>query len=105
MSDVADMQPVETGSRLPDLILLAQEPSSEKRRALLRELTDHFFGSTQRTAAEDALYDSVLSDLTAEMETAVRAELSARFALSPDAPRGLIRRLANDEAAVAAAVL
>jgi uncharacterized protein (DUF2336 family) len=105
MSAVAEMEPVETGSRLPDLILLAQEQSSEKRRALLRELTDHFFGSAQRTAAEDALYDSVLSDLTAEMETAVRAELSARFALSPDAPRGLIRRLANDEAAVAAAVL
>ncbi len=109
MSDVAVMdptlEPAEVASRLPDLILLAQEQSSEKRRALLRELTEHFFGTAQRTAAEDALYDSVLTDLTAEMETAVRAELSARFALSPDAPRGLIRRLANDEVAVAEAVL
>ncbi len=103
MTDVAP--PVETGSRLPDLIVLAQEPSSEKRRALLRELTEHFFGAAQRSAAEDALYDAVLTDLTAEMETAVRAELSARFAVSPDAPRGLIRRLANDEVAVADAVL
>ncbi|ADL00529.1 DUF2336 domain-containing protein [Brevundimonas subvibrioides] len=97
--------PADIGSRLPDLIALAQETSSEKRRALLRELTDHFFGGAVRTAGEDALYDSVLTDLTAEMETAVRAELSARFALSPDAPRGLIRRLANDEVAVADAVL
>ena len=97
--------PVETGSRLPDLIVLAQETSSEKRRALLRELTEHFFGASSRSAAEDTLYDSVLTDLTAEMDTAVRAELSARFALSPDAPRGLIRRLANDEVAVADAVL
>lgn len=106
MSDVPVIDPpAETGSRLPDLVLLAQEQSSEKRRALLRELTDHFFGSTQRTAAEDSLYDSVLTDLTAEMETAVRAELSSRFALAPDAPRGLIRRLANDEASVAEAVL
>lgn len=105
MSAVPVIEPAETGSRLPDLIVLAQETSSEKRRALLRELTEHFFGAAQRTAAEDALYDSVLTDLTTEMETAVRAELSARFALSPDAPRGLIRRLANDEVAVADAVL
>jgi len=95
----------DTGSRLPDLIALAQEPSSEKRRALLRELTDHFFCGAVRTAAEDALYDSVLTDLTAEMETAVRAELSARFAKAADAPRSLIRRLAHDEVAVADAVL
>jgi uncharacterized protein (DUF2336 family) len=98
--DLADI-----GSRLPDLITLAQEPSSEKRRALLRELTDHFFGGAVRSSAEDALYDSVLTDLTVEMETAVRAELAARFAPSPDAPRGLIRRLANDEVSVADAVL
>ncbi len=93
------------GSRLPDLIAMAQEPSSEKRRALLRELTEHFFGTAPRSAAEDDLYDAVLSELSADMETAVRAELSARFALSPNAPRNLIRRLANDEVAVAEAVL
>ena len=104
MSD-ADFAPIETGSRLPDLIVLAQESSSEKRRALLRELTEHFFGKAQRSPAEDALYDSVLTDLTAEMETAVRAELAARFAASHEAPRGLMRRLAHDEVAVADAVL
>lgn len=105
MNDTVSPSPAETASRLPDLVALAHEPSSEKRRALLRELTDHFFGPAQRTQAENALYDSLLTDLTAEMETAVRAELSARFATSPDAPRGLIRRLANDEASVAEAVL
>lgn len=103
MSTLSMEQPV--ASRLPDLVALAQEPSSEKRRALLRELTDHFFGSPVRTAAEDALYDTVLSELTADMEIAVRAELAERFALRSDAPRGLIRRLAHDEAAVATAVL
>ena len=91
-------------SRLPDLIALAEEDSSEKRRALLRELTEHFFGSV-RTPAEDKLYDAVLVKLADDMETAVRAELSARFANAPDAPHTLIRRLANDEAAVAGAVL
>lgn len=92
-------------SRLPDLIALAEEGSSEKRRALLRELTEHFFGSPDRTATEDTLYGAVLAKLADDMETAVRAELSSRFANTPDAPHALIRRLANDEAAVAGAVL
>ena len=92
-------------SRLPDLIALAEEGSSEKRRALLRELTEHFFGSPARTATEDTLYGAVLAKLADDMETAVRAELSSRFANTPDAPHALIRRLANDEAAVAGAVL
>ena len=92
-------------SRLPDLIALAGEGSSEKRRALLRELTEHFFGTMTRTASEEALYGSVLATLAADMETAVRAELAVRFSGAPDAPHNLIRRLANDEAAVARAVL
>ena len=99
MSDGAAPPPVhDAASRLPDLIALAQEPSSEKRRALLRELTDHFFGHAERSEAETALYGSVLSDLTDAMEVAVRAELAERFAESIDAPIQLIRRLANDEA-------
>ncbi len=92
-------------SRLPELIAMAAEGSSEKRRALLRELTEHFFGSTARSATEDTLYGSVLASLAADMETAVRAELSARFANAADAPHALVRRLANDEAAVAGAIL
>jgi len=94
-----------TPSRLPELIAMAEEGSSEKRRALLRELTEHFFGASARSATEDALYGSVLASLADEMESAVRAELSARFANAPNAPHALIRRLANDEAAVAEAVL
>lgn len=92
-------------SRLPALIALAHETSSESRRALLRELTDHFFGATARTPTEDALYGSVLSDLASDMEEAVRRELAARFAAHADAPRALIRRLANDEAEIASEVL
>ena len=93
------------GSRLPDLIALASEPSSEKRRALLRELTDHFFGSPTHTPTEKSLYGTVLAELAADMELAVRAELSARFAPAANAPGALIRRLAHDEAEVADAVL
>ncbi|MDO9588628.1 MAG: DUF2336 domain-containing protein [Brevundimonas sp.] len=99
------MKQAATPSRLPDLIALAEEGSSEKRRTLLRELTEHFFGSSARTAAEDIHYGAVLASLAADMESVVRAELSARFAGAPDAPHALIRKLANDEAAVAGAVL
>lgn len=93
------------GSRLPELIALAEEASSDSRRALLRELTDSFFGAATRPVAEQALYDDVLSRLADEMEIGVREELAQRFADSPSAPRGLVRRLSMDDARVAAPVL
>lgn len=83
-------------SRLPELIALAAEPSSEKRRLLLRELTDHFFGASVRSEAESDLYGEVMSRLADDMEEAVRAELSRRFAVTLYAPRALARRLAAD---------
>lgn len=92
-------------SRLPELIALAQEPSSESRRALLRELTESFFGAATRSPSEMALYDEVLSGLAREMEAGVRAELAQRFADAADAPVGLVRRLAADEPDVAVPVL
>ena len=107
MSDqtVVESATIDT-SRLPQLIALAEESSSEKRRLLLRELTDHFFGEPPvHTATETELYGSVLAKLSDEMEVAVRAELAARFADAPNAPHRLIQRLANDEAEVADKVL
>lgn len=92
-------------TRLPELIELAREPSSEKRRALLRELTEHFFGAPERSAAETALYGEILGQLASEMETAVRAELARRFADALEAPPYLIRTLSQDDAAVAQSVL
>lgn len=60
-------------SRLPQLIALAEEASSEKRRLLLRELTDQFFGDVEHSAAETDLYGAVLETLCEDMEVAVRA--------------------------------
>lgn len=97
---------VVTPSRLPDLINLAREESSDKRRALLRELTEHFFGATAHSQSETEHYGIVLAHLADDMEEAVRAELAERFAPNPNAPRRLIRRLAEDGSdAVAAPVL
>jgi uncharacterized protein (DUF2336 family) len=93
-------------SRLIDLIELAEETSSEKRRVLLREVTDLFFGAETLSSGELLQFDLVLSQLAAEMEVAVRAELSARFGEAPGAPTRLITSLAKDEAIdVAAPVL
>lgn len=102
MSDAA----APDGSRLQQLIDLAREPSSEKRRTLLREITDLFFTPAPTRGAEEiALYGDVLAQLSAEMEEAVRAELAERFAPAPDAPRELVRCLAADTIAVAGPVL
>jgi len=85
-------------SKLQDLIALAKEPSSDKRRELLREVTDLFFVNPEHAGGELALFDDVLSQLAGEMEAAVRAELATRIAPAPDAPRKLVRGLAADGA-------
>ena len=93
-------------SRLHDLIALAQEGSSERRRELLRGVTDLFFttdGAHDRQ--EMGLFDDVLSQLAGEMEEAVRIELAGRMAEAPAAPARLIRRLASDSIEVARPVL
>ncbi|HWE47000.1 MAG TPA: DUF2336 domain-containing protein [Caulobacteraceae bacterium] len=92
-------------TRLHDLITLAREPSSAKRRELLRELTDLYFGQPSGNPAEMALFDAVLTQLSSEMEEVVRAELSLRFADASVGPRRLIFTLANDSAEVAGPVL
>lgn len=94
-----------TVSHLQDLIDLAKEPSSEKRRELLRELTDQFFGATPPNPAESELYGAVLAQLSVEMEQTVRQELATRFSVAPNAPRVLARTLAMDVEEVAVPVL
>jgi uncharacterized protein (DUF2336 family) len=95
-----------SNSRLTDLIALAKETSSEKRRELLREVTDLFFTRHAPSDPEVRQFDGVLTQLASDMEGAVRAELSGRFAMAENAPSRLIFNLANDEAiAVAEPVL
>ena len=84
-------------SRLTDLITLAREPSSERRRELLREVTDVFFGAPAATGSTElSLFDDVMSKLAGEMEAAVRAELAERMADAPSPPTRLVRNLAAD---------
>ncbi len=85
-------------AKLQDLIDLAKEPSSEKRRVLLREVTDLFFVNPDHRPGALALFDDVLCQLAGEMEVAVRAELAGRIVAAEPGPSRLLRRLAADEA-------
>src|SRR5271163_4807222 len=93
-------------TKLQDLIDLAKEPSSEKRRALMREVTDLFFANPDHRGGELTLFDDVLTQLAGEMEEAVRVELAVRLAPTPSPPFKLVRTLAADAAiAVAQPIL
>jgi uncharacterized protein (DUF2336 family) len=92
-------------NKLLELIELAKEPSSNRRRDLLREMTDVFFVEKFDNPSQTETYDAILQKLSAQMEEAVRAELAERFSTHHDAPKGLIRALALDTPAVARPVL
>lgn len=92
-------------SRLHDLIALANEPSSAKRRELLRGVTDMFFEGEGHGTVEMGLFDDVMSQLAGEMEEAVKVELAQRLGEAPAPPRGLSRALASDSIAVAEPIL
>ncbi len=95
-----------TASKLADLISLAAEPSSERRREVLRQVTDLFMNSPEgaRTRGAEA-FGGVMNLLCADMELAVQEELAQRLAPMPDAPIGVLRRLASQDIRVAAPVL
>lgn len=92
-------------SRLNDLIALANEPSSAKRRELLRGVTDMLFAADGANAVEMALFDQVLGQLAGEMEEAVQIELAERLGEAPTAPRGVTRTLASGSITVAEPIL
>lgn len=85
-------------SHLQNLIDLAKEPSSEKRRELLRSLTEMFLDAAPiYTDAERSHFGAILSRVAADMDAAVRRQLARQFANVPSAPYDLIRNLATDE--------
>jgi uncharacterized protein (DUF2336 family) len=88
------------------LLDLAREGSSEKRRELLRQITDVFLAHpTDRSEKEAVLFDEIVGAVAADLETQVRIELSRKVADSPGPLRRTARRLAMDEIEVARPVL
>ncbi len=79
---------MEPRSPLQDLIALAHEPSSGRRRELLRRVTDLFFGAASSLSPTEAgAFDGVFCTLAQDMEMDIRAELAERFARRPPRAR------------------
>src|ERR1017187_3077420 len=84
------------------LLNLANEPSSDKRRELLRQITDMFLTNpgghtTASYAAFDEIAGTVISDFTSE----VRSELARTLAESSLPLGRTARQLAMDDIAIA----
>lgn len=93
-------------SKLHNLVELAKEKSSERRRSLLREVTDLFFEEPpEQESAVSREFDDVLMALAQQTAQEAREELSERFSDSPLAPRGLVLQLAQDAIDVAVPIL
>jgi uncharacterized protein (DUF2336 family) len=93
-------------THLHELIALAHEPSSQRRRELLRRITDIFLaGSPPVSAGEADAFDGVFCSLADDVEVEVRAELATRFAHADHAPAHLTARLARDCIEVALPIL
>ncbi|HOY76481.1 MAG TPA: DUF2336 domain-containing protein [Hyphomonadaceae bacterium] len=88
------------------LVDLAKEKSSEKRRELMRQVTDSFLTTAEpRTDREAELFDEIVGALTADLETQVRVDLAKKVAASRLSIRRTALRLANDVIDVARPVL
>jgi uncharacterized protein (DUF2336 family) len=97
---------LEDTSQFQRLIDLAKEPSSEKRRELLRQVTDIFLDKAPSyNDAEREHFGAIMSRVATDMEIAVRRTLAKQFANVPSAPHSLIQQLANDDFSVAKDVL
>src|SRR6202158_2238125 len=94
----------ECGSILDELEEHLASGDVQHRVKVFQRLADLFLaGSRRYSGAEIALFDDVLTRLVAEIETEARARLAQRLATLPNAPPGLIRRFAFDDAIVVAA--
>ncbi len=93
-------------SDLDALINLAKEPSSEKRRELLRQITDIFLvDPSKHSDSEAENFDDIMLQLSYDLEVEVREELSQRLASNEHAPQKLMRTFASDVMSVAETVL
>lgn len=88
------------------LLDLAREGSSEKRRELLRQITDVFLAAPeQRNENESVLFDEIVGAVAADLETQVRVELARKVAESNAPLSRTARRLAMDTIEVARPVI
>src|SRR6185312_15956141 len=94
-------------SLLPELEEVVQHGSAEKRAETLRRITALFLdGAPHFQDQHVTLFDDVIGLLIEEIESKALAELSRRLAPVPNAPSGIVHKLAaNDDIEVAGPVL
>ena len=82
-------------STLDDIV---KHGSRERRTETLKRITNLFVeGATTFTEEHVQFFDEVFNRLIAEIEARARFELSVRLAVVANAPRDVVRQLANDE--------
>jgi uncharacterized protein (DUF2336 family) len=88
------------------LMELARAKSHEHRNVLAQTVSDLFTdGGTTLSDRERALMFDILHRVVRDAEFSVRRGISRKLAAQPDAPRDLMRDLANDEIEVAYPIL
>jgi uncharacterized protein (DUF2336 family) len=88
------------------LFELARDKTIVGRQQLTATVTDLFFAKgAALTDRERTLMTDILRQLIEDVESSVRRSLAERLAHQKDAPRDLVLALANDEIAVANAIL
>lgn len=93
-----DQQPF----RFELLLDLAREPSSEKRRELLLQITDAFIANPgERTEKEASIFDDIFAAVADDLEKEVRFELARKIAKTQAPMNATARRLAMDVIEVA----
>src|ERR1700722_9657384 len=95
------------GALLTDLEAALKGGLADKRVETLRRVADLFVNDSERLQPEHvAVFDDVMWRLSQGIESRARAELSKRIAAIVNAPIGMIKDLAADDAIeVAAPVL
>lgn len=93
-------------SSLATLVELAEEPSSDKRRELLRNVTDLFFNSPDSyNDSEIELFGDVMETISSDFESEIRKDISERMASLPNPPMEFLKTLAQDEIGIAEPIL
>lgn len=83
---------------LTELDASLRSGSHDRSAETLRRVTDLFLNGERYSEQQLSLFDDVFTRLVAKIETRALAELSDRLAAAENAPAGIIRRLASDDA-------
>jgi uncharacterized protein (DUF2336 family) len=104
---IAIVQNAESSSLFDDLDAALQSGSSEKRSAMLRQVTDLFLNESDRLNEEQiGVFDEVMVQLIERIETKTLAEISERLAPVANAPIDLSLSLArHSEISIAGPIL